>query len=129
MWNTDAETVAHFQRFATVHSRLRPLFEALEQEAVANSMPPIRHLALMYPEDTNTHDISDQYLLGDSILVAPITTMGTTERELYLPNGTWYHVWSGEVYEGGQTVTIGAPLGSPPVFSLGEDRPELRASP
>ena len=129
MWNTDAETLAHFQRFATVHSKLRPLFEALEQEAVANSMPPIRHLALVYPEDTNTHDISDQYLLGDSILVAPVTTMGTTERELYLPNGTWYHVWSGEVYEGGQTVTISAPLGSPPVFSLDEDRPELRDSP
>ena len=73
--------------------------------------------------------VHDQFMLGDSLLVAPVVEEGATTRSLYLPPGTWYHVWTGDNYEGGVTLTIDAPIGSPPVFSLGEDRPDPRAVP
>ena len=36
---------------------------------------------------------------------------------------------TGDTFEGGATLTVDAPIGSPPVFSLGVDRPDLRAVP
>ena len=47
----------------------------------------------------------------------------------YLPPGTWFHVWTGEEHAGGAVITVEAPIGSPPVFAFGEDRPDLRAIP
>lgn len=126
-WNSDAETTAHFRRFARIHEALVPSFEALAQEAHETSIPPMRHLALVFSDDVGSRAISDQFMIGDTLLVAPVVVEGATSREVYLPPGTWFHVWTGATYEGGRTVTIEAPIGSPPVFSLGTDRADLRA--
>ena len=126
-WNTDAETLAHFRRFARVHEALAPELVALAEEASRTSLPPMRHLAMVFPDDVASRAISDEYMLGDTLLVAPVIAEGATTREVYLPPGTWFHVWTGTTHEGGGTITIDAPLGSPPLFSLGIDRPELRA--
>src|SRR5690606_37016695 len=99
----------------------------LADEAAATSMPIVRHLALVFDGDPASRAVHDQYMLGDELLVAPVLEEGATTRELYLPPGTWVHVWTGESFEGGRTVTVDAPIGSPPLFSLGRDRADLRA--
>lgn len=127
-WNRDAETIAHFRRFARIHDALREELVRWASEAQETSAPMVRHLMLEFPEDRATWPISDQYLLGDSLLVAPITTEGARARSVYLPRGAgWFHVWTGERFEGGQTIEIEAPIGSPPVFSRDVDRADLRA--
>lgn len=127
-WDADAETVAHFRRFARVHGALRAELTALAEEAQATGAPMVRHLLLEFPDDRACWPVSDQYLLGTGLLVAPITTEGATRRAVYLPAGaTWFHVWTGEEHEGGRTIEVEAPIGSPPVFSRDRDRPELRA--
>jgi alpha-glucosidase len=55
-----------------------------------------------------------------------VVTAGATEREVYLPPGQWFHVWTGDHYAGGQTIKLAAPIGSPPVFSRDADRTDLR---
>ena len=88
-------------------------------------MPILRHLGLVFPEDDDSWSIHDQYMIGAALLVAPVVEEGATSREVYLPPGeTWFHVWTGDSYEGGEYVTVDAPIGSPPVFSRGEDRAE-----
>ena len=87
----------------------------------------VRHLMLEYPTDRETWDLADQYLLGPDLLVAPVLHQGMTARDVYLPEGQWFHVWTGDTYTGPSWVTIDAPLGSPPVFSRGADRTDLRA--
>jgi alpha-glucosidase len=127
-WNTDAETIAHFRRFSRIHDALRPELVALAAEAQATGAPMVRHLMLEHGEDRATWSISDQYLLGSDLLVAPITEEGATRRPVYLPAGAqWFHVWTGTMYEGGRTIEIDAPIGSPPVFSRDRDRADLRA--
>jgi len=125
-WESDAETTAHFRRFAFVHCALRDEFEALASEARETSAPILRHTMLVFPEDRATWDLSDQYLIGDSLLVAPVTTQGATSRSVYLPRGTWFDVWTGASLEGGRRVEVDAPIGRPPVFSRGIDRDDLR---
>jgi len=126
-WEKDAETTAHFRRFAQIHELLKADFERLSDEAQQTSAPLLRHLVLGYPDDPESRLIDDQFLIGDELLVAPVVTEGTTERSVYLPPGhAWFHVWTGMSHDGGAHVTVEAPLGSPPVFSRDEDRPELR---
>jgi alpha-glucosidase (family GH31 glycosyl hydrolase) len=65
-------------------------------------------------------------MIGDSLLVAPVTEEGATSRPVYFPAGTWYNVWTGVPIEGGQRSTADAPIGSPPVYARGEDRTDIR---
>lgn len=126
-WEKDAETTAHFRRFARVHAALKSELLELGREAAERSTPLLRHLMLVFPDDARSRTISDQFMLGDTLLVAPVVTEGATSRTVYLPPGRWYHVWSGDMHEGGGDVTVAAPIGSPPVFSRDRDRPDLRA--
>jgi alpha-glucosidase (family GH31 glycosyl hydrolase) len=66
-------------------------------------------------------------MLGDELLVAPVVTQGATSREVHLPPGAWFHVFTGERFEGPGSITVDAPIGTPPVFARGEDRADLRA--
>lgn len=126
-WEKDTETTEHFRRFARVHEALIPDIRAFAQQAAATSVPIVRHLMLEFPDDVESRKISDQFMLGDALLVAPVVEPGATTREVYLPPGTWYHVWTGDAFEGGQRLEVPSPVGSPPVFSLGSDRADLRA--
>ena len=72
-------------------------------------------------------DAFDQFLIGDSLLVAPVTEEGAKSRSVYFPAGTWYDVWRpGEAVQGGERLTVNAPIGFPPVYSRDEDREDLR---
>ena len=47
----------------------------------------------------------------------PVTGEGETSKSVYLPAGaTWTDAWSNQVYQGGQTVTVDAPIGVIPLF-------------
>jgi alpha-glucosidase len=126
-WDSDPETTAFFSRMARIHAALGPELLALADEAAETSMPMVRHLMLHYPDDVEARRISDQFLLGPDLLVAPVTTEGATSRSVYLPEGTWYDVWTGEATNGPGRIEYAAPLGRPPVFSRGADRTDLRA--
>ncbi|MCA9626679.1 MAG: alpha-glucosidase, partial [Myxococcales bacterium] len=69
-----------------------------------------------FPEDPDSRGISDEFMLGDQVLVAPVVSEGASSREVYLPPGAWKHALTGEAFEGGQRVTVEAPIGTPPVF-------------
>ena len=56
----------------------------------------------------------------------PIRSDGATTRSVYFPDGTWYNVWTGESVPGGERITVDAPIGSPAVYSRGEDREDIR---
>lgn len=125
-WNRDEETIAHFRKFAYVHCALMNDFMMLAAEAETTGAPILRHLMLVFPDDRKTWDISDQFMIGDSLLVAPVIEEGATSRTVYFPAGTWYDVWTGQSVQGGQTITVNAPIGSPPVYSRGANRDDLR---
>ena len=129
-WEFDTETTDHFRRFALIHQVLGPELRALATAAETDSAPLVRHLMLEFPSDPGCLGISDQYMLGGSLLVAPVVEEGAIARDVYFPAGaTWYDVWSGTPYAGGQTTNISAPIGSPPVFSRDADRADIRAIP
>lgn len=74
------------------------------KRAVENNCPMMRPLAFDYMSDSTTHGIVDEYLFGQSYLVAPILTADTNKRRVYLPEGMWENFWTGQQYEGKQTI-------------------------
>ena len=61
----------------------------------------MRALWLAYPQDAKALLIADAYLFGDHLLVAPVTEPGATQRNTYLPAGTWWDFWTNQGVKGG----------------------------
>lgn len=116
-WSSDQETIAHFKRWADLHTRLFPLWMALAAEASRTAAPILRSPALHYPEMRELHAVNDAYLIGDQLYVAPIVTSSVSEREVLLPPGDWYRFESGELSVGGRAITVTATLSEIPVFA------------
>ena len=71
----------------------------------------MRPLWYEFPGDPEAWETEDEYTLGASLLVAPVTEAGAAERSVYLPAGTvWKDCSTGTVYKGGQRVIVPAPL-------------------
>jgi alpha-glucosidase len=66
----------------------------------------LRPMLYNYPEDVNCIDINDQYMVGDSIMVAPIVTQDCYKRIVYFPKGTWIDYFTGKTYKGGKHYMI-----------------------
>ena len=105
LWS-DAETTAHFRRWAAFHSSLLPYFATYAEEAHRTGIPIMRHTVLEYPDDPRSATAEYQYLLGRELLVAPVVQPGQQLRTLYLPKGEWVNFWNGDFLTGGQDVTV-----------------------
>lgn len=79
-------------------------------------MPVIRPLVLEYPHDPNVTNLCDQFLLGDSVLIAPVYRPDTDHRAVYLPEGAWFDYWTGEKLEGGRYILASCPLETMPMY-------------
>ena len=73
--------------------KLLPFFYTLLQEAHVTGSPVARALFYVFPQDATTLDVSDQFLLGDAILVSPVVSGGQTSVKAYIPHGTWYNLF------------------------------------
>ena len=105
-----------YRRFCDLHEALFPYIQKYSQVACDTGMPLVRHMALMYQDDENVYGLETQYMFGDSLLVAPILTYQTTNKKVYLPEGEWLDLLTGETVRGGRTITVSALLGQIPVF-------------
>ncbi len=82
--------------------QLLPYLYTLCYQATLDGLPLMRPLYLEYPDDEETRNLNDQFLLGTDLLVAPQLRPGQTQRLVYMPEGSWYDFWSGERYGGGR---------------------------
>ena len=114
--DSDAETLAHYKRWAQFHIQLYPYLDAHAAEAEATGVPIVRALAMQAPGDDRAWTISDEYFLGGAMLVAPVIVEGAVSRSVYLPAGDWVS-WDGATrVTGPGDAVVSAPLGELPVF-------------
>jgi alpha-glucosidase len=99
-----------------LRQRLLPYLYSLFDECHRTGAPILRPLLFDYPADETTYSADDEFLLGDALLVAPITRPGVEHRHVYLPEGTWFHYYSGEIFEGPAHILAHAPLGEPALY-------------
>jgi len=117
------------KRFDELRYRLLPYIYTLAGWETHEQYTMFRHLSFDFREDEQVHDITDQFMFGPSLMVCPVTEPmyygpeseplpdRAKAREVYLPEGTeWYDFWTGERYDGGQTILADAPLEKLPIF-------------
>jgi alpha-glucosidase len=104
------------RKMLKLRQRLIPYFYTLFEECHRTGAPLVRPLFFEYPEDETTYTADDEFLLGNALLVAPITRPGIEHRHVYLPKGTWFHFWTGQKFEGPIHILAHAPLGEPAFY-------------
>ena len=131
-WLFDEESVDVCRKFTKLKCRLMPYLYGKAVEAHEHGVPMMRPMMLEFPDDPACDMLDRQYMLGDSLLVAPIFRKDG-EVQYYLPDGTWTSLLDGGKVEGGHWQTeihdfMSLPLMVRPgtVLPLGahDDRPD-----
>jgi len=112
----DAEHLAHCVDAARLHAALGEEIAEMARRAAVTGEPIMRHLAYQYP-DGGYETVTDQFLLGEGILVAPVLVKGARSRTVLFPPGTWQGD-DGSMVEGPCTLTVDAPLARLPWYRL-----------
>lgn len=117
IWSYGKRVERILTKYIQIRNTMKPYTKQLFEQAHKYGDPIIRTLFYEFPDDENCWSISDEYMYGGDMLVAPITEQFSTKRTVYLPNGArWQSAINGETYEGGQTVKVNASLDQIPVF-------------
>lgn len=111
----DATVVPLFRRFVELRERLVPYLAEQGREAVKRRAPLMRAL-FFEVDDERIWEYPDEYLLGDDLVVAPVTEEGATRRSLYVPVGEWVDPWTGEAFTGPEVIERRAPISEIPVL-------------
>jgi alpha-glucosidase (family GH31 glycosyl hydrolase) len=130
----DPSVLAVFRRFARLRERLVPYLEAQAALSVARRRPFMRALCFDWPSDARIWDHPFEYLLGDDLLVAPVTASAADTAEattatgeavadrgrvtwpVYVPAGDWVDAWTGERVVGPAEFERSVPLDEIPVY-------------
>ncbi|XP_075723706.1 glucosidase 2 subunit alpha isoform X7 [Rhipicephalus microplus] len=120
-WSFGPETLelvrgALYQRYA-----LLPLWYTLFFENERSGVPPMRPLWMEFPLDKAGFAVDDEHLVGNALLVHPVTEAGATRVSVYFPgeHEVWYDVETWEKFDGLSTVSIPVTLSKIPVFQRG----------
>lgn len=89
LWEYGETLLDDMRSAINLRMSLLPYWYHLTYEAHKNSLPMCRPLYLHYPEDGAAYEHPYEYLIGDRMLVAPVTETGGV-RKVYLPEGYWW---------------------------------------
>lgn len=79
-------------------------------------LPIFRPMIMEYPEDKNLLNIKEQFMLGESMLIAPVVYEGERNKVVYLPKGIWYNYFTNEKFQGGKSYKLKCELDEVLVF-------------
>jgi alpha-D-xyloside xylohydrolase len=117
VWSYGDKVYEICTKYMGIREKLRPYIRDTMQKAHEKGSPVMRTLFYSFPKDENSWEIEDEYMFGESILVAPILYAGINSKKVYLPAGNnWRENETGTIYEGGIWVEVAVPLESMPVF-------------
>jgi alpha-glucosidase len=98
---------------------LMPYLWRLFERAHSLHEPVIRPTFYNYPDDEQCYADSDNFMLGDALLAAPVVSPGAVSRQVYLPRGpaAWFDFYTDERFAAGAWHTVAAPLSTLPLFA------------
>jgi alpha-glucosidase len=115
-WQFGPEIEEICRKYLRLRYRLLPYIYNAAYISCTAGIPIMRALVLDFPNDSNVVNLSDEYLFGPDILVAPVVDEGATERSVYLPDGIWTDFWTDELHAGPRFLKVHAPLDVLPLF-------------
>jgi alpha-glucosidase (family GH31 glycosyl hydrolase) len=125
-WHFGSETLRLCRESSELRAKFFPYIWKLAQAAPKTGEPILRPIWYNFPAEQAAYGITDEFMLGTSVLVAPVVSKGAITRDIYLPPGHWRDYNSGKQIEGGRMMhAYPAPLSTLPIFvedAAGVDR-------
>jgi alpha-glucosidase len=115
-WTFDEPFPTIIRDFMHLRVQLMPYLYTLAWQTSQTGLPLVRPIFWGEENNADLWDIEDAFLLGDSILVAPVLEEGVFSRQVFLPGGRWVEFWSDHFMEGPGQVTLDAPLDRIPIL-------------
>jgi alpha-glucosidase (family GH31 glycosyl hydrolase) len=127
----DDDQLPNWRRYAKLRTQLYPYIDAAAHSYRRTGLPIMRHLVLVAPDDPAALGREHDFLFGPDLLAAPVVSEGASEREVYLPAGSWLDFWrslhfdeasgalilgSPRLLEGRREVTLPAPIEELPLL-------------
>lgn len=103
------------RKYLKLRYRMLPYIWGTSEACCRSGLPVTRALVIDYQDDPNVWNIEDQYMSGDSFMVAPIYTEDN-KRMVYFPKGVWTDWNTGEKITGGCWKEIYADLDTLPLY-------------
>lgn len=116
-WKFGSDVENNLKEMLNLRYRLLPYIYSEAWKITNNGSTMMRPLVMDFLNDSIAIHQSDEYMFGKSFLVAPITEAKSIERKVYLPEtANWFEFWTGELFDGGQSINANAPIDKIPVF-------------
>lgn len=129
-WSFGEDYEMIIKKYIELRYKWLPHFYTLFKEASETGVPVMRPLFMEFPDDSNTYNLSDQFMIGEKVIIAPILKPDTFNRVVYLPDGDWYNYWTDCKYTGGNHILTEANLDTLPIFvKAGAILPEGEVTP
>lgn len=110
----DPEKLSLCRDAARLHSQMGDDFRTLAIHAAATGEPILRCMEYEFPHE-GLSEVTDQFMLGSEILVAPVLEKGAIARQVRIPKGLWRDL-HGNTFTGPVDVSISVSLGALPWF-------------
>lgn len=104
------------RKYIQLRYDLVPYNYTLAYQQAKEGKPLTRPMFYYDAEDVNLLKAEDQYMWGDHILVVPVLQKDATERDLYLPKGAWYDLFTHEKIQGGRRITKKVDINNIPLY-------------
>ena len=118
-WAFGQEIESICRAYINLRYQLLPYLYCAFAKANRSGTPIMRPLVWHHANDPIAAKCSDQFLLGENLLVAPITQKDATARSIYLPRGIWFDFWTGAAVDGGQHIVQEVSLSTCPLYVRG----------
>ena len=113
-WEYSEEAQSAFLKINKIRYRLLPYLYSTAWETHREGIPMMRAMLLEFSEDLNVSEISTQYMLGRSLLVAPV--FDKKKHMVYFPEGSWIDFYTGKRLTGGDWIELDTPLDQIPLY-------------
>jgi alpha-glucosidase len=114
-WLYGADALAAMHKAIDLRYRLIPCYYSFAHETFETGVPIMRPLVMEFPDDPRVANMSDEWLMGDSLLAAPILREGG-KRSVYLPAGDWYAFGTNSILKGSRSIEVAAALDEIPAY-------------
>lgn len=119
-WNlakllNDKSCIEVYKKYANVRYNIIPYIYSEMNKTSESGIPLMSPLFIEYPNLEASKENDFNYLFGSSLLVCPIVEPNTSTKNISLPPGNWFDLWSGKKYEG--NIQVQTPHDHIPVFA------------
>ena len=116
-WKYGEKVENNMRDMMNLRYQLLPYIYSEAWQISKNNSTLMRPMIMDFNYDATAVGEGYQYMFGKSFLVAPVTSAGVKNWDVYLPKDVqWYDFWTGERFKGGQKIATPAPLNKIPLF-------------